>query len=156
LDVATIEKPRTLEGNGSIAAQKTWTTDVHTEPEGAGWVLFSAIMLGFAGAWNIIAGILAIDSSSVYTTTATYVFSDLNTWGWIVLSLGALSLVAAFTLMSGSELARWFGIGVAGVSAIGQLMFVHANPWWSMAVFAIDMLIIYGLAVYGGARLRVR
>ncbi len=91
-----------------------------TEPEGSGWVLFSAIMLGFAGAWNIIAGILAIDSSKIYTDTATYVFSDLNTWGWIVLALGALSLLAAFTLMSGSDLARWFGITVASLSAIGS------------------------------------
>ncbi len=35
-------------------------------------------------------------------------------------------------------------------------MFIHANPWWSMAIFAVDMLIIYGLAAYGGARLRLR
>jgi hypothetical protein len=156
LDVSTIQiqKPRTVEGNGGIATE-AWT-DVSAEPKGAGWVLFSAIMLGFAGVWNIIAGILAIDSSKVYTAAATYVFSDLNTWGWIILALGALSVLAAFTLMTGSELARWFGIAVAGLSAIGQLMFVHANPWWSMAVFAIDVLIIYGLAMYAGARLRVR
>lgn len=154
--MSTIEKPRTVEGNGGVVAQQVREPDVYVEPEGTGWVLFSAIMLGFGGVWGIIAGILAIDSSKVYVADATYVFSDLNTWGWIVLALGVLSVVAALALMGGSELARWFGIGVAGLSAIGQLMFVHANPWWSMAIFAVDMLVIYGLAAYGGRRLRVR
>ena len=68
--------------------------------------------------------------------------------------LGALAVVSAFALFTGSELARWFGIAVAGLNAIGQLMFVHANPWWSMAMFAVDILVIYGLAMYAGARFR--
>ena len=119
-----------------------------------GWVLFSAIMLAFVGVWGVIEGILAISSSKVFTANATFVFSGLNTWGWIVTVLGALCLVAAFSLMSGSELARWFGIAVAGVNAVGQLFFPDAYPWWSMAIFAIDILIIYGLAAYAGARLR--
>ena len=154
--MSTIEKPKTVEGNGGVTAQRMTEPDVYAEPEGAGWVLFSAIMLGFGGVWGIIAGILAIDSSKVYVGDATYVFSDLNTWGWIILTLGVLSVIAALALMSGSELARWFGIGIAGLSAIGQLMFVHANPWWSMAVFAVDLLVIYGLAAYGGRRLARR
>ena len=56
--------------------------------------------------------------------------------------------------MSGSELARWFGIVVAGINAIGQLHFVSANPFWAISLFAVDILIIYGLAVYGGKRLK--
>ena len=62
--------------------------------------------------------------------------------------------LAALSLTTGSELARWFGITVAGVDAIGQLLFVDAYPWWAMAMFAVDILIIYGLAAYGGARLQ--
>lgn len=154
--MSTIEKPPKLEGNGGVAAPRMRAPDVYTEytePQGAGWVLFSAIMLGLGGIWGVIGGILAIDASKLYTENATYVFSDLNTWGWIVLALGVLCIVAAFSLFSGSELARWFGISIAGLSAIGHLMFVDANPWWSMAVFAINILVIYGLAAYGGRRL---
>jgi hypothetical protein len=90
----------------------------------------------------------------VYTANAHYVFSDLNTWGWIVLCLGALQGFAALALLSGSELARWIGIASAGLNAIGQLMFAPAYPLWSIAMFSIDILIIYSLAVYGGSRLR--
>ncbi|MBW8741908.1 MAG: hypothetical protein ACJ747_05035 [Gaiellaceae bacterium] len=123
-------------------------------PAGAGWVMFSAVLLGLAGTWNFIDGILAISTSRVYVGHETFVFSDLNTWGWIVMILGIIQGIAALTLFTGSELARWFGISAAGLNAIGQLMFVPAYPFWAIAMFAVDLLIIYGLAVYGGKRLR--
>ena len=122
--------------------------------EGAGWVTFAAVMLGLAGAFNLFDGILALSKSRFYTPEATYVFSDLNTWGWIIMVLGAIQLLAAFSLAGGSELARWFGIFAASINAIGQLMFVPAYPFWAISLFAVDILIIYALAVYGGHRLR--
>jgi hypothetical protein len=124
-------------------------------PNGVGWVTFAAVLLGLAGVWNSIDGILAIAGSRVYTASSVFVFSNLNTWGWIVLILGIIQLIAAGSLLAGSEFARWFGITAAGLNAIGQLMFVPAYPLWAIAMFALDVLIIYGLAVYAGARLRV-
>ena len=59
------------------------------------WVGFAAVMLALAGFWNIFEGFAAIFQSKVYTASATYVFSDLRTWGWIVLALGILLVVAA-------------------------------------------------------------
>ena len=127
---------------------------MNTEPAGLGWVIFAGCLLGLAGVWNVVDGILAISTSRVYEPDAVFVFSDLSTWGWIVLALGTLQLIAAFTVAAGSEFARWFGIGVAAANAIGQLFFVPALPLWAMSMFALDILIIYALAVYGGARLR--
>ena len=40
------------------------------------------------------------------------------------------------------------------VNAIGQLAFVPAYPVWGLAMFAVDILIIYALAVHAGGRLR--
>jgi len=53
---------------------------------------------------------------------------------------------------SSRELRRWFGILVAALSSIGALLSIPAYPFWSLAIFAIDVLIIYGLAAYGGPR----
>ena len=119
---------------------------------GAGWVMFAGIMLLIAGVLNVIYGIAAIDNSKffVHTTETQYILSDLNTWGWITLILGALQIVAAFSIWAGGEFGRWFGILVASLSAIGALMSVPAYPLWSLAVFTIDILIVYGLAAYGG------
>jgi len=89
--------------------------------KGAGWVVFAAILLGLSGLWNFFDGIAAISGAHVYVTNANYVFSDLNTWGWIVLCLGVLQGFAALTLLAGSEFARWIGIVSAGLNAIGQL-----------------------------------
>src|SRR5262249_33454080 len=119
---------------------------------GSGWVLFAAVLLALAGLWNLIDGILAVSSSHVYTGKAVYIFSDLNTWGWIVIILGIVQGIAALALMSGSAWARWFGIGAAGVNAIGQLAFVPVYPVWAAAMFAVDVLIIYALAVHAGRR----
>jgi hypothetical protein len=121
---------------------------------GLGWVTFASVMLGFAGIWNSIAGILAISSSRVYTGHSVLVFGSLNTWGWIVLLLGIIQLIASAALFAGSEFARWFGIAAAGVNAIGQLLFLPAYPWWAIAMFTVDLLVIYGLAVHAGSRLR--
>jgi hypothetical protein len=51
---------------------------------------------------------------------------------------------------SGPATGRWFGIAVAGLSSIGALMSLPAYPFWSLAIFAVDILVIYGLAAYGG------
>jgi hypothetical protein len=125
-----------------------------SEASGAGWVSFAAIMLALAGVWNVIDGMLAIGSSRVYGPSQTFVFSDLNTWGWIILALGVIQLLAAYSIIAGSEVGRWFGIGAAFVNGIGQLFFIPAYPWWSIAMFTVDLIVIYALAVYGGSRLR--
>jgi hypothetical protein len=125
------------------------------EPSGQGWVLFAAIMMGLLGVWNFFEGIAAISSAHVFVADAHYVFSDLNTWGWIILILGVFQIVAALVLLSGSEIARWFGIVVASINALGQLSFVPAYPVWGLLMFSVDVLIIYALAAYAGSRLRV-
>ena len=145
--------------NGHVAEVSPATRDElearYEASRGRGWVVFSAIVLGIAGVFTFMDGLLALSNSKVFAANATYVFSDLHTWGWIVTLLGAATVLAALSLLTGSEFARWFGITIAGFSAIGQLMFVHANPWWAVCLFAVDILVIYGLAAHAGSRLRL-
>ena len=117
---------------------------------GSGWIVFAASMLGIVGVWNSIEGLLGIGKSHVYGPGTTYVFSNLNTWGWILLVVGIVQVLAAFALMQGSQWARWFGIAVAGFNSIVQLGWVPSNPFWGLSMFAVDVLIIWALAVYGG------
>jgi len=124
------------------------------EEKGAGWLTFAAIMLGLAGFFGLIDGIVALSKSSFYVASAHYVFSDLRTWGWIVLAAGVAAMLAAFGVMVRSQLARWTGITVAGLQGVAQLLMIQAYPFWSLCVFAIDVLVIYALAVYGGRRTR--
>ena len=118
--------------------------------EGSGWVLFAGIMIMMVGVLNIIWGIAAIDKSSFFVQDAKYVFSDLRTWGWIILIIGLLQVLAAGSIWRGGGFGRWLGIGTACANAIAALLSIPAYPLWSLAIFAVDVLVIYGLAAYGG------
>jgi len=123
--------------------------------KGAGWLGFAAIMLGFAGLLGFIDGLVAVTKSSFYIANAQFVFSDLNTWGWILMVVGVVAILAALGIPTGSQWARWTGIFIAGMQGIAMLLMIQAYPFWSLAVFTIDVLVIYALAVYGGKRIRM-
>lgn len=123
------------------------------EGKGFGWLLFAATMLGLAGVLSVIDGIVALSKSSFYAANAHYVFSDLRTWGWIAIVLGALLIVAAMGVFTGSGFARWFGIIIAALSLIGHFSASQAYPFWALIMITIDILVIYALAVYGGKKM---
>jgi hypothetical protein len=112
----------------------------------SGWWVFAGALLLIAGVLNIIYGIAAIGDSKFFTENATYIVSGLNTWGWVHLVVGVLELIAAFSLFSGGEFGRWFGIFVASLNAIGALLALPAYPFWSLAIFALSIIIIHKLA----------
>jgi len=132
----------------------TRSEDYGDEYKGLGWLTFAGVMLGLVGVWNFFDGILALANSKVYGVNRSYVFSDLRTWGWIMLFAGVLQMLAAFAIFAGSEWARWFGIAVAALNAIAQLSFVAVYPLWGLMMFAADVLVIYGLTVYGGKKMQ--
>ncbi len=120
--------------------------------QGAGWVMFAGIMILIVAVLNIIYGFAAIDNSKFFVEDTKYILSDLNTWGWIILIIGVLQLFAGFSIWAGGEYGRWIGLITASVSAIAALLSIPGYPFWSLAIFAMDILIIYGLAAYGGQR----
>jgi hypothetical protein len=122
------------------------------ESTGEGWLLFAAIILAIVGVLNIIYGIAAIGDSSFFVGDTEFILSGLNTWGWVSVILGALQLLACVSVARGGQFGRWFGILAASLNAVAALLSIPAYPFWSLAVFAVDLMIIYGLAVYGGRR----
>ena len=102
------------------------------------------------GTLGFIDGLVAVSKSSFYVAGAHYVFSDLHTWGWIVMIVGVITVLAGFGVLTGSQWARWFGVAIASLQAIAQLLMIQAYPFWSLCVFAIDLLVIYGLMAHGG------
>ena len=113
-----------------------------------GWWIFAAILLSISGVLNIIWGIAAISEAHFVTqvTEAHYVFSGLNTWGWITLILGVLEILAAMSLFSGGGFGRWFGIFAASLVAIDALLDIRVLPFWSICVFALSVIVVYQLA----------
>jgi hypothetical protein len=117
---------------------------------GMGRAMFVAILLLIAGTLNVIYGIAAISNAHFYAGNTAYVFSSLHTWGWITVILGVIEIIAGFSLFSGNAFGRVVGIFAASLGAIGALLSVGgAYPFWSLGIFAICVICIHGLVVYG-------
>ena len=120
------------------------------EVRGAGRVAFAAILLVIAGVLNIIYGIAAIDGASFYGEDTRYVFEGLSTWGWVTVILGVIQLTGGFSLMAGNVYGRVIGITAAGLGAIGALLAIGGpNPFWSLGIFALCVIVLHGIFVYG-------
>ena len=119
------------------------------ESRATGWQTFSGLVLALGGLFAVIDGLMAVYKSSFFVGNAVFVFSDLKTWGWIIFGLGVLGIVSGFAVFSGSEWARWTGITVAALGALGQMLTAQAYPLWSLMIMSVYVIAIYGLAVYG-------
>jgi len=117
---------------------------------GAGRVVFAATMLLLVGTLNIIYGIGALDGANIFVNDQRYVFTDLNTMGWVLIVLGLIQFAGGFSLMVGNTYGRVIGIAAGVLGAIGALLSVGgAYPWWSLAIFALCIYIVHGIIVFG-------
>jgi hypothetical protein len=117
---------------------------------GAGRATFAAVLLLIAGTLNIIYGIGALDNANIFANDTRYIFTNLNTMGWVLIVLGVIQLTGGFSLLAGNAYGRVIGIVGASLGAIGALLSIgDSNPWWSLAIFALCVYIIQGIAVLG-------
>jgi hypothetical protein len=117
-------------------------------------MLFAGVLLLILACTNIIGGIAAVNGSHFFALTAHYVFGDLNSWGWVVWLVGLAQGLSALGVLVRNQLARWLGLFFASLNALAQLLILPAAPFWSLPLFAADLVAIYGLTVHGGRRYR--
>ena len=117
---------------------------------GVGRAIFAATLLLIAGSLNIIYGIGALDNANIFQNGQRYIFTNLNTMGWVLIILGIIQLVGGFSLINGNTFGRVIAIVGAGLGAIAALFSISGpNPWWSLAVFALCIYIVHGIFVFG-------
>ena len=116
---------------------------------GYGWVAFAGVLLLVVGTINFIEGIAAIGNAHFFVHNTHYVFASLNTWGWVVLCIGVVQLLVGLGVFAKNQFSRWTGVVVLTCNMIAQMMMIPAYPFWSLAVFTLDILAVYGLIAYG-------
>jgi hypothetical protein len=117
---------------------------------GTGRALLAATLLVIAGSLNIIYGIGALDDANIFVNDKRYIFTNLNTMGWVLIILGIIQLGGGFSLMAGNTYGRVIGIIGAGLGAIAALLSIGGNyPWWSLAIFFLCVYILHGIFIYG-------
>jgi hypothetical protein len=112
-------------------------------------VPFGAVMLMLVGAFNALDGVVAIANPDYFEDHL--LFADIKSWGWFFLVFGVLQFVVGFLVLAGSAVALWPGVALAAVNALTQLAFVDSRPAWSLAIVALDVLVIYGFVGRGMA-----
>lgn len=117
---------------------------------GSGRMVFVAILLLLVGVLNIIYGIGAISDASFFVNDTRYVFTNLHAMGWFLVIVGVIQLTGGFSLMSGNTYGRVIGIIAGSIGAIDALLSMGgSHPFWSLAIFALCVWIVYGIVVYG-------
>jgi hypothetical protein len=120
------------------------------EASGTGWIAFAGTMLILVGFFNVIDGIAAISGSSYLVNQL--LFSNLDAWGWFFLIWGGIQVIAGFAVYTGAGWGAIVGVISAFGNAIAQLSWARVYPVWAVSAIVLDVLVIYGLMVYGGRR----
>jgi hypothetical protein len=116
------------------------------------WTMFAGTILGLQAIFTLIYGIAAVSRSDFFVGDAEFVLTDLRTLGWVLIVIAVLQGAAAIGVMAQVAVARWAGVAFAALNAIFQMIIFPAYPFWSAALFTLDVLVIYGLIAHGGRK----
>ena len=117
---------------------------------GTGRAVFAAVLLLITGTLNIIYGIGALDNANIFTDDRRFVFTNLNTMGWVLILLGVIQLAGGFSLIAGNTFGRVIGVIGGSLGAIAALLSIGgAYPWWSLGIFFLCVYIVHGILIYG-------
>jgi hypothetical protein len=132
------------------ASQYPSTRPTETSGLAVGFTVFAAVMMLMVGAWQALAGLIAIFQNDFFVPTRNYIFQfDVTTWGWIHLILGLVVAFAGWGLLSGRTWARIVGITLAALSATANFLFIPYYPFWSILMVAVDIFVIWALTAHG-------
>ncbi|WP_295140291.1 hypothetical protein [Saccharopolyspora sp.] len=119
-----------------------------------GLALFASVLMVIIGVFHVIVSTAVLLQGPVYAVTGDYVFSyNVGAWGWAHLGLGVLVAATGLALLGGAAWARIAGIVIVALSALGNFLFIPHQPLWSLLIIAVDVAVIWALAVHGRASL---
>jgi hypothetical protein len=134
--------------------QSTEPPAITTPPEPTSWVgmvVFAGVLLLMEGGFQVIEGLVALFRENYYLVNSQglLISVDYTAWGWTHLLLGAVAVAAGIGVLAGQTWARVTGIVIAVLSALANMAFLAAYPIWATIVIALDVLVIYALAMHG-------
>jgi hypothetical protein len=116
-----------------------------------GLIAFATIMLLLAGAFQLIGGFVALFEDDQYLVgeQGLMVSVSYRWFGIAHMAIGVLMIIASYALFWGRTWGRAAAIVVAMVSAVTNLASLSADPARFALMIALDLLVIYAVAVHG-------
>jgi len=122
------------------------------EPTGwTGWIIFAATMMLMIGTFHAIDGLVALFRDEYYLVSKNGLVVHVNytAWGWTYLIGGILMVAAGAALFAGQLWARIVTVVLALASAVLNMAFFAAYPWWSAIMITLDVLVVWAVTVHG-------
>ncbi len=147
------------QSTGGQRQQPAWddtqrSTDMPAgQSAGNGWatggVVFAGVLMLVNGILAIFQGISALAEDDVWANLGDYVYKiNLTGWGVILIVLGAVVALTGGGILKGAAWARMTGIFLASLHMVAQFLFLPYSPVWSIVMIAVNVFVIWALAVY--------
>jgi hypothetical protein len=116
-----------------------------------GWIAFAAVCMVVLGAFHVMQGLVALLGGDQLLTGRPEPLLDLDrtSWGWVHLIAGGVVLVAGLCVFAGQKWARAVGVLIAAVSAVLNFGFLGDDPFRSLVMIALDVVVVLALTVHG-------
>jgi hypothetical protein len=115
----------------------------------AGFAITAALIMIMVGIFQALEGLAALINDDFFVRVGSYAFDvDVTAWGWIHLILGLAVATAGGFIIRGAPWARGVGMGLALLAAIANFLFIPYYPLWSILIIALNVTVIWALAVY--------
>ncbi|HEU4511660.1 MAG TPA: hypothetical protein VFR87_00995 [Nocardioidaceae bacterium] len=116
-----------------------------------GWVAFAGFAMLLLGGFHVFEGIAALAREEYFVVTSSGRLLDLDysVWGWAQIAVGAFVALAGVMVLAGKPWARAVGVGLALVSAVGNMALLGHSPLWAVLLIVVDVVVILALTVHG-------
>lgn len=115
----------------------------------AGTSIGAAILLLTVGVLSLLQGISAVAEDDLFVVGVNYIYEfDISTWGWIHIVLGAVLIISALGLLTGTTWGRVLAVCIAALSILANFLWLPYYPWWSTLVIALDVVVIWAVTTW--------
>jgi hypothetical protein len=102
------------------------------------------------GVWNAIDGLAALIRGDFIVAESTQVLAlQVAAWGWVLLALGVIEVLAGIWLLVGAGWARVVAVLVAGFNGVVQLAFLVAYPLGAVVIMVVSAIVIWAVVRHG-------
>jgi hypothetical protein len=115
-------------------------------PIRSGFVTFVGVLAFIVGVFNMLSGIAAIAEDDRTEAVGELLYGvDITAWGWFWVIIGVLQIVTGWLIIQRKQLGLWMGVLWASISAMFTVFVIWVEPFWALAVLALEIAILYGL-----------
>ena len=114
---------------------------------GIGVLLFAATWLLVIGLLNLFYAISVIAGSEIFITTAGWLVGDARPWGWLMLIVALVQLVAAGGIFAGRRWALWIAVLSVFGHIAAAIMFLSDSTLLGILLLGLDVTVLGSLAI---------